>query len=74
MCKSVLFFISKNDPKTLFFVVLCMEYIKKDEIIAAHLSHSATAVNQNFFKRAKLKTGGFTRNNTATRKTAASND
>lgn len=56
-----------------------MEYIKKDEIIAAHLSHSATAVNQNFFKRAKLKTGGKTRNrfswnNIATKETAANND
>lgn len=50
--KSALFFISKNDPKTIFFYCV-LKYIKKDEIIATHLSHSETAVNQNFFKTLK---------------------
>lgn len=50
--KSALFFISKNDPKTNFFYCV-LKYIKKDEIIATHLSHSETAVNQNFFKTLK---------------------
>lgn len=35
--KSALFFISKNDPKTNFFYCV-LKYIKKDEIIATHLS------------------------------------
>lgn len=48
--KSALFFISKNDPKTNFFL-LCSEINQKGRNYRdTSQSHSETAVNQNFFK------------------------
>lgn len=51
--KSALFFISKNDPKTNFFL-LCSEINQKGRNYRdTSQSHSETAVNQNFFKTLK---------------------